>query len=186
MLAARRRTRRFAAAGGQFAGGEGGDRGFPVGAGHQGDTIADARAGGDEPAGEVLAVQPAAAVDQQAGAGFEGMDAAGAGAQRGGKPGEADLEALDLARPALALGLGDAVVQVGADLLEPAALGGVRPQERAPDTGLTEMILVTCPGRCGLRGVLVLTDGDWQKSWLAAVIGVSLGMTASFQSWPVR
>ena len=72
MLAARRRTRRFAAAGGQFAGGEGGDRGFPVGAGHQGDTIADARAGGDEPAGEVLAVQPAAAVDQQAGAGLRG------------------------------------------------------------------------------------------------------------------
>ena len=55
--------------------------------------------------------------------------------------GEADLEALDLAEPAFALGLGDAVVQVGPDLLEPSALGGVRPQERASDTGLTEMIL---------------------------------------------
>ena len=43
--------------------------------------------------------------------------------------GEADLQPLDLAEPAFTLGLGDAVVQVGADLLEPAALGGVRPQE---------------------------------------------------------
>jgi len=43
--------------------------------------------------------------------------------------GEADLEALDLAEPAFAFGLGDAVVQVDADLLQPAALGGVRPQE---------------------------------------------------------
>jgi hypothetical protein len=50
--------------------------------------------------------------------------------------GEADLEALDLAEPAFTLGLGDAVVQVGPDLLEPAALGGVRPQERAPDTSV--------------------------------------------------
>jgi Phage integrase family len=41
---------------------------------------------------------------------------------------------------------------------------------------LTEMILVTYPDRCGLRGVPVLTDGDWQESWLAVVIGVSLGM----------
>jgi hypothetical protein len=47
--------------------------------------------------------------------------------------GEADLEALDLAEPAFAFGLGDAVVQVGPDLLEPGSLGGVRPQERAPD-----------------------------------------------------
>jgi len=43
--------------------------------------------------------------------------------------GEADLEALDLAEPAFALGFGDAVVQVDADLLKPSALGGVRPQE---------------------------------------------------------
>jgi len=51
---------------------------------------------------------------------------------------------------------------------------------------LTEMILVTYPDSCGLWGVPVLTDGDWQESWLAAVIGVSLGMAASFQSWTVR
>jgi hypothetical protein len=43
--------------------------------------------------------------------------------------GEADLQALDLAEPALAFGLGDAVVQVVPDLLEPGPLGGVRPQE---------------------------------------------------------
>ena len=43
-------------------------------------AVADAGAGSDEPAGEVVAVQPAAAVDEQAGAGFEGVDAAGAGA----------------------------------------------------------------------------------------------------------
>jgi hypothetical protein len=47
--------------------------------------------------------------------------------------GEADLEALDLAEPAFALGLGDTVVQVAPDLLEPAPLGRVWPQERAPD-----------------------------------------------------
>ena len=42
-------------------------------------------------------------------------------------PGEAGLEALDLAEPALTLGLGDPVVQVGPDFLEPVPLGGVRP-----------------------------------------------------------
>jgi len=70
----------FSSAGGEFAGVEGGDGGFPVGAGEQGDAVADAGAGSDEPAGEVGSVQPVAAVDEQAGAGFEGMDAAGAGA----------------------------------------------------------------------------------------------------------
>jgi hypothetical protein len=42
---------------------------------------------------------------------------------------KADLEALDLPEPAFALGLGDAVVQVVPDFLEPGPLGGVRPQE---------------------------------------------------------
>jgi hypothetical protein len=90
----------FAAAAWQLAGVECGDDGFPVGASHQGDTIADARAGGDEPAGEVLAVEPAAAVGQQAGACFERMDAAGAGAQCGGNPGRADGSVLVLAERA--------------------------------------------------------------------------------------
>ena len=53
--------------------------------------------------------------------------------------GEADLESLDLAGPALALGLGNAVMQVVPDLLEPSALVGRWPQERAPDAPLTEL-----------------------------------------------
>ncbi|HEX5298803.1 MAG TPA: hypothetical protein VFW50_17610, partial [Streptosporangiaceae bacterium] len=53
--------------------------------------------------------------------------------------GEADPQAFDFAEPALAFGFGDAVVQVGADLLEPGALGGVWPQERAPDAGFSEL-----------------------------------------------
>jgi len=72
----------FSAACRQLAGVQGGDGGFPGGGCEQGAAIADARLDGDEPAGEVLTVQPAAAVDEQAGAGFEGMDAAGAGPQR--------------------------------------------------------------------------------------------------------
>ncbi len=43
--------------------------------------------------------------------------------------GEADLESLGLAEPAFSFGLGDAVAQVGTDLLQAVALGGVRPQE---------------------------------------------------------
>src|SRR5260370_3674320 len=90
--------------------------------------------------------------------------------------GEADLEALDLAGPAFALGFGDAGGEVVADLRQPGASGRVRAQQRAADAGLTEMILVTYLDSCGLRGVPVLTDGDWQESWLAAVIGVSVEM----------
>jgi hypothetical protein len=63
----------------------GGDGGFPVNPGQEGGAVADAGAGCDEPAGEVVAVQPAAAVDEQAGARFEWVDAAGCGAQGGGK-----------------------------------------------------------------------------------------------------
>ena len=51
---------------------------------------------------------------------------------------------------------------------------------------LTEMILVTHPDRCGLRGVPVLTDGDWQESWLAAVAGVSPGMRGVLSLSPGR
>src|ERR1022692_1234631 len=78
------------------------------------------------------------------GRGRSGLRCRGMRACRGGRPGrgaagtrrsgracpgagEADLEALDLAEPALASGLGDAVVQVVPDLLETVPLGGVRP-----------------------------------------------------------
>jgi len=53
--------------------------------------------------------------------------------------GEADLQSFGFAGPALASGFGDAVVQVGPDLLEPGALGWVWPQERAADAPLTEL-----------------------------------------------
>jgi len=100
--------------------------------------------------------------------------------------GEADFQALDFAEPAFALGFGDAGDEVAADLGDAGPLGGLRPVHAASQTALTEMILVTYPDGCGLWEVPVLTDGDWQESWLAAVIGVSLRMAASFQSWTVR
>jgi hypothetical protein len=53
--------------------------------------------------------------------------------------GEADLESLGFAGPPFALGLGDAGQDVVANLLEAAALGGVDPQERAPDAGFSEL-----------------------------------------------
>ena len=43
--------------------------------------------------------------------------------------GEADLQALDLAEPALPFGLGDPVVQVVQDLFQAGPLGGVLPEE---------------------------------------------------------
>jgi hypothetical protein len=46
-------------------------------------------------------------------------------------PGEADLEAVHLATPALSLGLGDAGQQVVPDLGDPVSLGGIRPEEAA-------------------------------------------------------
>ena len=41
--------------------------------------------------------------------------------------GKADLESLDLAEPAFAFSLGNAVVQAVPDFLEPTSLGGVWP-----------------------------------------------------------
>lgn len=52
--------------------------------------------------------------------------------------GEADLEPFGFAGPALAFGLGYAGQEVVADAGEPTPLGGVDPQERAPDAPLTE------------------------------------------------
>ena len=66
----------FAAGAGEVAAGEGGDGGVPVDGGHRG---AVAGAVGDEPAGEVVAVQERAVADEQFGACFEGVEAGGAG-----------------------------------------------------------------------------------------------------------
>jgi hypothetical protein len=55
--------------------------------------------------------------------------------------GEADPQPLELADPAFPLSLGDAGDEVVADVGQPCPLGRVRSEERASDTGLTEMIL---------------------------------------------
>jgi hypothetical protein len=49
---------------------------------------------------------------------------------------EGGLQPFNLAEPALALGLGDAGDEVVADLLQPAALGRVRPEERATNASV--------------------------------------------------
>lgn len=49
---------------------------------------------------------------------------------------QADPESFDLADPAFALGLGDAGNEVVTDLLQPAALSRVRPEERATNTSV--------------------------------------------------
>jgi hypothetical protein len=53
---------------------------------------------------------------------------------------EADFESLGFSGPAFALGFGDAVQEVVADFFESAALGGVDPQQGAPDAGFTEPV----------------------------------------------
>ena len=62
---------------------------------------------------------------------------------------EADFEALGFAEPAFPLGFGDPGGQVAADVREPLPLARLDAEERAPDTALTEMILMTAPGRSG-------------------------------------
>jgi hypothetical protein len=52
--------------------------------------------------------------------------------------GEADFESFGFAVPAFAFGLGDAGEQVAPDAFQPVALGGVNPQEGAPEDPLTE------------------------------------------------
>jgi hypothetical protein len=59
--------------------------------------------------------------------------------------GEADLEAVDLAEPALAFGFSDAGDQVVADVDESRLLRRVRSQERASDAG----VLVDAAGSIG-------------------------------------
>ena len=50
---------------------------------------------------------------------------------------------------------------------------------------LTEMILVNFSPPRRVRGVTVLTEGDREESWFAALAGVSPKMAAA-QSWKVR
>ena len=67
--------------------------------------------------------------------------------------GEADLESFDLAEPALSLGFSDAGDQVVANLEHALPLGGVRPKERASDTGV---LMNTTAGERPTAGA----DGD--------------------------
>jgi hypothetical protein len=63
---------------------EGADRGGPVDLGHRGGAVGDADPGVDEVVLEVLAVQPAGVADEEVDACLQGVDAVGAGAERGG------------------------------------------------------------------------------------------------------
>jgi hypothetical protein len=55
--------------------------------------------------------------------------------------GDPALESFDLTEPALVLGLGDACGEVVADLDESVTLSGIRPEDRAADTSLSELHL---------------------------------------------
>ncbi len=59
--------------------------------------------------------------------------------------GKADLQALDLPDPALVVRLGDALLKVQSDLLEPVDLGGVGPEQGAADA----RVLVLAAGAVG-------------------------------------
>jgi hypothetical protein len=54
-------------------------------------------------------------------------------------PGEADFQALGLAVPSFAFGLGDAVEQVAVDLGDPRPLGWGGPQEGAAQAAFSEL-----------------------------------------------
>jgi hypothetical protein len=66
----------------------------------------------------------------------DGVGAAGADlvhlGEFGFRAGQADLQSLGLAVPAVGFGFGDAVEQVVVDLLQPCAGGRIRAQQRAP------------------------------------------------------
>ena len=86
--------------------------------------------------------------------------------------GEADLQAFGFAGPALEFGFGDAVVQVGADLLQPGALGWVWPQERAAQVPLTELTDARIGYRCSStdcdRTASSARSGSWSSLPVAA------------------
>ena len=66
---------------------------------------------------------------------------------------EADLESFDFAEPAFAFGFADPGDQVAADFGDAGPLGGLGPEHRAPEAGLTELILV----------------GRWREPWQADI-----------------
>lgn len=91
---------------------------------------------------------------------------------------KADPESLDLAEPALALGLGDAGMQVVADLHQTVALVGVGPKHRAADAG----VFVTTGGT---ERTPAGADGDLAPLEVAQEFGPLLvGWDAVFIGWP--
>lgn len=75
-------------------------------------------------------------------------------------PGKADPEAFDLTVPSFALGLGDAVEQVAADLSDPGPLSRRRPQERAAQAPLTELTTMFQQFMAGFRPLALICPGD--------------------------
>lgn len=62
---------------------------------------------------------------------------------------QAGLEAGGLAEPAVEVGLGDAVAQVGGDLDQPRPDCGLQPQTRAWDAGFSELDSRSCSWPAG-------------------------------------
>ena len=101
------------------------------------------------------------------------MHGGGAAGQLGellARPVEADLEALGFASPAFAFGFADAGGQVVADAFQPPPLSWVDAKEWAPDTALTELILV---GRWREPCQAEITLSNWAlvRSRLARRVG---------------
>ena len=91
--------------------------------------------------------------------------------------GEADLEALGLAVPAVGFGFGDAGDEVVADLFEAGPGGGVRAQQRAAETA----VFVDAGGVVGAAAV---ADGDLAAFEVADEFGPFLvGGGAVFLGW---
>jgi len=76
---------------------------------------------------------------------MDGGAAGGEGVELGEfllRAGQADLESFGFAVPALTSGFGDAGQQAAADGFQPRPLGGVNPQEGAPEAPLTELTAI--------------------------------------------
>ena len=95
----------------------------------------------------------------------------------GVRAGEADLEALGLAVPAVGFGFGDAGEQVVADLFQPCAGGRVRAQQRAAQAA----VFVDAGGVVGAAAV---ADGDLAALEVADELGpFGVGGGAVFLGW---
>jgi hypothetical protein len=92
--------------------------------------------------------------------------------------GEADLEALDLAEPAFAFGLGDAGQQVVADLLQSGSLRRVWSQERTSDTSMLMNAGTSKSAGAGPDGHLPLLEMSKES------VPLFFGGGSVFFAWP--